>query len=43
MNRKRILAAISNGGTGQNRMPADLVEGENAEAVADYVSRVAGR
>ena len=39
----RVLSAIENGGTGENRMPAGLLEGENAEAVAAYVSEVAGR
>ena len=39
----RILIAIKEGGTGQGRMPAGLLEGENAEAVADYVSAVAGK
>jgi len=39
----RVLAAIANGGTGQDRMPAGLLEGANAEAVADYVSQVAGQ
>lgn len=40
---ERVLSAIREGGTGQNRMPAGLLDGENAEAVAAYVSRVAGR
>jgi mono/diheme cytochrome c family protein len=40
---RRVLAAIRNGGTGQGRMPAGLLEDEDAEAVADYVSKVAGR
>jgi mono/diheme cytochrome c family protein len=39
----RILNAIENGGTGQNRMPAALLEGSDADAVASYVSKVAGR
>ena len=43
VSRRRVLAAISNGGTGKLQMPAGLLEGENAEAVAAYVSRVAGR
>jgi mono/diheme cytochrome c family protein len=41
--RQRILSAIRTGGTGQGRMPAGLLEGEDAEAVAAYVARVAGR
>lgn len=40
---ERIVNAIRIGGTGQNRMPAGLLEGENAEAVARYVAAVAGR
>jgi mono/diheme cytochrome c family protein len=40
---KRILLAIKNGGTGQRRMPANLVAGEDAENVAAYVADVAGR
>jgi cytochrome c553 len=40
---QRILAAIKNGGTGQKRMPAGLLDGENARDVALYVSKVAGK
>jgi mono/diheme cytochrome c family protein len=40
---RRVLSAIENGGTGQGRMPAGLLTDEEAEAVAFYVSRVAGR
>jgi mono/diheme cytochrome c family protein len=43
MNRDRVLAAIKNGGTKQGKMPANLLQGEAAEAVAAYVSQVAGR
>jgi mono/diheme cytochrome c family protein len=39
----RILAAIKEGGTGQRQMPAGLLQGENAEAVAVFVVDVAGR
>ncbi len=38
----RILSAIRLGGTGQKRMPAKLLEGEEAHAVAEYVAKVAG-
>ena len=38
----RIIEAIKIGGTGQGRMPPRLLEGENAEKVAEYVSAVAG-
>jgi mono/diheme cytochrome c family protein len=40
---ERVLNAIEKGGTGQGRMPAQLLEGEDAEAVARYVARVAGQ
>lgn len=39
---ERVLNAIENGGTGQGLMPAGLLDGEDAEDVAEYVSRVAG-
>jgi mono/diheme cytochrome c family protein len=39
---QRVRCAIENGGTGQNRMPAGLLAGDNALAVARYVSQVAG-
>ena len=39
----RITGAIKKGGTGEKRMPANLLEGEEAEAVAAYVSKVASR
>ena len=39
----RVVNAIENGGTGQDRMPANLLRGEEAEVVARYVARVAGR
>jgi cytochrome c553 len=39
---ERIVNAIENGGTGQNLMPAGLLEGEDAQDVAEYVSKVAG-
>jgi mono/diheme cytochrome c family protein len=40
---KRVLAAIKNGGTGERLMPANLLQGESAQAVAAYVTAVAGR
>ena len=43
MTEERVLTAIEVGGTGQKRMPAKLLEGENAEAVAKYVATVAGQ
>ena len=41
--RQRVLNAIKIGGTGDKRMPAGLLTGQNAAAVADYVSKVAGQ
>ncbi|WDT94252.1 c-type cytochrome [Thermoleophilum album] len=43
LDRERVLRAIRIGGTGQQRMPAGLLSGEDAQAVATYVARVAGR
>jgi cytochrome c551 len=43
LDEERVLNAIENGGTGQGRMPAGLLEGEDAENVARYVARVAGQ
>jgi mono/diheme cytochrome c family protein len=43
VDRERVLNAIENGGTGQGRMPAGLLQGEDAEDVAAYVARVAGQ
>lgn len=40
---QRVLSAIKIGGTGQMRMPANLLQGEDAQAVANFVSRVAGK
>ncbi len=40
---KRILSAIRNGGTGQGRMPRNLLTGPDAQDVAQYVAKVAGR
>ena len=40
---KRVLEAIRVGGTGNYRMPAGLLEDEDAVAVAKYVSEVAGK
>ena len=39
----RVLSAIKIGGTGQMRMPAGLLQGQNAKDVADFVSTVAGK
>jgi Cytochrome C oxidase, cbb3-type, subunit III len=37
----RVEAAIENGGAGSGQMPAGLLAGKEAEAVAEYVSSVA--
>ena len=39
----RVQAAIKNGGAGSGAMPANIVTGKEAEAVATYVSSVAGK
>src|SRR4051795_8234040 len=39
----RIRSAIRIGGTGQGRMPAGLLQGQNAQDVAVFVSSVAGK
>ena len=38
-----MLSAIENGGSGSGAMPANIVTGAEAEAVATYVSSVAGK
>jgi mono/diheme cytochrome c family protein len=43
MTEDRVLTAIRVGGTGQKRMPAGLLEGEDAQAVARYLAVVAGQ
>jgi mono/diheme cytochrome c family protein len=43
LDKQRVLNAIENGGTGQGRMPAGLLQGEDAENVAAYVAAVAGQ
>lgn len=40
---ERVTTAIEVGGTGQKRMPAGLLEGEDAEAVGKYLEEVAGQ
>jgi Cytochrome C oxidase, cbb3-type, subunit III len=39
----RVENAIKNGGAGTGAMPANIVTGQEAEAVATYVSSVAGK
>jgi mono/diheme cytochrome c family protein len=43
MTQERVETAIEIGGTGQKRMPAALLEGEDAEKVAKYLEAVAGK
>jgi mono/diheme cytochrome c family protein len=40
---QQVEAAIENGGTGSGAMPAGLLEGADAKAVAEYVSGNAGQ
>jgi len=41
--KNRILTAIRVGGTGEKQMPAGIYTGGDAEAVAVYVTKVAGK
>ena len=43
LDKQRVLQAIKRGGTGSGRMPPELPDGAEAEAVATYVAAVAGR
>jgi mono/diheme cytochrome c family protein len=43
LDKARVLQAIERGGTGSGRMPPELLDGEDADAVAAYVANVAGR
>ena len=43
MTEERVAGAIREGGTGQGRMPAELLRGEEAKAVAAYVAKVAAK
>ena len=43
MTEARVLRAIEVGGSGTGRMPARILDGKDANAVAYYVSQVAGR
>jgi mono/diheme cytochrome c family protein len=43
LDKQRVLNAIERGGTGTGRMPPQLLDGADAEAVATYVADVAGR
>ena len=43
VDKQRVLNAIKIGGTGDGRMPPGLLDGENADLVAEYVAKVAGQ
>ena len=43
LDKQRVLHAIKIGGTGDGRMPPELLTGADADAVATYVESVAGR
>ena len=43
IDKQRVLNAIHRGGTGQGRMPAGLLQGRDADDVATYVAKVAGK
>ena len=42
-NQERVASAIKIGGTGDGKMPARILEGEDADLVANFVARVAGQ
>jgi cytochrome c553 len=43
LDKERVLNAIKRGGTGDGRMPANILQGQNAEDVASWLSKVAGQ
>jgi cytochrome c553 len=43
MTKARVVNAIRIGGTGQQRMPAGLLQGKNAKAVGAFVAATAGK
>jgi mono/diheme cytochrome c family protein len=43
LDKQRVLHAIKIGGTGDGRMPSGLLQGQDADQVATYVSTVAGQ
>jgi cytochrome c553 len=43
LDKARVLHAIKIGGTGDGRMPPQLLTGDDADSVASYVSKVAGQ
>jgi len=43
LDKQRVLHALKIGGTGDGRMPPGLLQGADAQAVAGYVSKVAGQ
>jgi cytochrome c553 len=43
VDKARVLHAIKIGGTGDGRMPPQLLSGQDAQAVASYVAKVAGQ
>ena len=43
LDKQRVLNAIKRGGTGDGRMPANILQGQNAQDLATWVSQVAGQ
>lgn len=43
LSKARVVNAIRVGGTGQGRMPQDLLQGSNAEAVGAFLQATAGK
>jgi cytochrome c553 len=43
LDKQRVLNAIKRGGTGAGRMPANILQGQNAQDVAGWLAQVAGQ
>jgi mono/diheme cytochrome c family protein len=43
LDKQRVLNAIKRGGTGDGRMPANILQGQNAQDVAGWLAQVAGQ
>ena len=43
LDRQRVLNAIKRGGTGDGRMPANILQGQNAQDLANWLSQAAGQ
>jgi cytochrome c553 len=43
LDKQRVLNAIKRGGTGAGRMPANILQGQNAQDLAGWLAQVAGQ